>query len=1243
MKYTHIVLVSLALAFSVNAATYYVDYTAGSDGNNGTSKATPWKRAPGMKGFGGSYGHAAGDRFIFKGGVTWPVGCFQMKITRGGSSGALRDYYGSDPTWYAGGTFAKPLFDFQHTLVGPGWTAAAGVLVEGCSYITFDGIELANHRTPLQINGVITWGSSVICLSTCSGFILKNCVIRDWDSPTPILYGTSGGGGIIRVNSGSDNLVTHSVFHQQGVAVKSGTSIWNINEVAYSEIHHTATAVMSAQSVHHNHIHHLMDPTDAGAHSNVMLCNGGLRAFNNLIHDVSPTAQVIFVAPGYYGTAAQDWIYNNVIYNIAQPCIAIDTDGQNSLTSGTHVFNNTLVGAYGTGHCIRVGHRSNGNLALLEVRNNHYITASAPILKDNIPFGGGYVTTFLDGPNVTHTPAQATALGYTAGNAYQPIDSSKPTVNVGVNLSGHFTTDIKGVLRGQLGAWDAGAYEFGTGASVGTPGTLSLDAATRTVNETAGSMTMTVRRTGGSAGAVACAFTTVNGSATAGVNFTAASGTLSWANGDAASKTITVTILNKSTIGTKDFRINLSNATDGATFGSPSSALITISGSGAVSPTNPEPSFTNGSFESGITGWVASGNYGIAGSIYKASDGAQVAVFNWGQSTPNGSLSQTFGTVAGQTYGLSFDAGVLAFNYSEQRMQVTARGANEVLSKTVSVLGNASGASKWGARQSFTFVADGSATTVSFKDVSTTTLNVDLLLDNVQVTASAPTTPTTPPPASSLSITSQPSSLTAATGSTAEFNVTAVGTGTFTYQWRFNGSAISGATGSSYTIANVQSGHAGSYTVAVSNGSTSVVSAAATLTVTQSPTTPSPEPSFTNGSFESGITGWSASGNYGIAGSYYKASDGTQLAVFNWGQSTPNGSLSQTFSTVAGQTYGLSFDAGVLAFNYSEQRMQVTARGAGVVLSKTVSVFGNSSGASKWGARQSFTFTADSSATTVIFKDVSTTTLNVDLLLDNVQVTTSAPTPPTTTPPESSLSITSQPSSLTAATGSSAAFNVTAAGTGTFTYQWRFNGNAISGATGSSYTIASVQSGNGGSYTVAVSNGSTSVVSAAATLTVTISPATPNPGPVLANGSFESGYTGWTQSGYQQIAQTSRYTGGDGAYLVAFNGGDMPANGILSQSLPTTAGQEYVLTCNVGVLAFNWNEQRMLVTVQGTGTLLSKTMSVFGAGGGSTRWTPQSFTFVADSATTKLTFRDVSPTTKALDLLLDKVNVAPGN
>lgn len=54
--------------------THYIDFAAGSDGNNGTAKGTPWQYAPGMPGCSSNcaaYSHSAGDHFIFKGGVTW--------------------------------------------------------------------------------------------------------------------------------------------------------------------------------------------------------------------------------------------------------------------------------------------------------------------------------------------------------------------------------------------------------------------------------------------------------------------------------------------------------------------------------------------------------------------------------------------------------------------------------------------------------------------------------------------------------------------------------------------------------------------------------------------------------------------------------------------------------------------------------------------------------------------------------------------------------------------------------------------------------------------------------------------------------------------------------------------------------------------------------------------------------------------------------------------------------------------
>ena len=63
------------------------------------------------------------------------------------------------------------------------------------------------------------------------------------------------------------------------------------------------------------------------------------------------------------------------------------------------------------------------------------------------------------------------------------------------------------------------------------------------------------------------------------------------------------------------------------------------------------------------------------------------------------------------------------------------------------------------------------------------------------------------------------------------FSVSASGSGTLSYQWRKNGSSISGANGSSYTISNVQTADTGPYDVVVSNFVGTATSSSATLTV----------------------------------------------------------------------------------------------------------------------------------------------------------------------------------------------------------------------------------------------------------------------------------------------------------------------------------------------------------------------------------------------------------------------------
>jgi len=63
--------------------------------------------------------------------------------------------------------------------------------------------------------------------------------------------------------------------------------------------------------------------------------------------------------------------------------------------------------------------------------------------------------------------------------------------------------------------------------------------------------------------------------------------------------------------------------------------------------------------------------------------------------------------------------------------------------------------------------------------------------------------------------------------------------------------------------------------------------------------------------------------------------------------------------------------------------------------------------------------------------------------------------------------------------GSSMSLSVTVSGSGPFTYQWRFNGNIISGASGSALLRNNIQHAQGGMYQITVSNGAGSTTSEA--------------------------------------------------------------------------------------------------------------------------------------------------------------------
>jgi len=141
-----------------------------------------------------------------------------------------------------------------------------------------------------------------------------------------------------------------------------------------------------------------------------------------------------------------------------------------------------------------------------------------------------------------------------------------------------------------------------------------------------------------------------------------------------------------------------------------------------------------------------------------------------------------------------------------------------------------------------------------------------------------------------------------------------------------------------------------------------------------------------NGSFEAELTGWTAVGNLEIkVAPELEATDGTKLVVFNAGQAPANGSLTQSFATLPGKTYALTFDPGVFAPSTADtQKLEVIVTGAGQRLFQAITLKGMAK--STLYLPQTFTFEADATETTLRFRDISDSSQNVDLLLDNVRV-----------------------------------------------------------------------------------------------------------------------------------------------------------------------------------------------------------------------------------------------------------------
>jgi len=219
-------------------------------------------------------------------------------------------------------------------------------------------------------------------------------------------------------------------------------------------------------------------------------------------------------------------------------------------------------------------------------------------------------------------PGAPTAVSANAGNTSIIVNFGAPASDGGAAITGYSATCTSsdgGVSGSNTGGASATSIQVGgltngksytctvtasNSVGAGTPSansnsvtpsgmTLQFSAPTYTVGESGPNITLSVTRTGGSAGAISVPWSTTNGTALAGTDFGTAgnvaqkSGTLSWAAGDVAAKTIVVgpvaaagnyiAVINNTTVdGSRAFSVSLGSPTGGAVLGTTTAATVTI-------------------------------------------------------------------------------------------------------------------------------------------------------------------------------------------------------------------------------------------------------------------------------------------------------------------------------------------------------------------------------------------------------------------------------------------------------------------------------------------------------------------------------------------------------------------------------------------------------------------------------------------------------------------------------------------
>lgn len=509
------------------AATYYIDFPNGSNSYDGTEKVHttgvtgPWKSHPYMRSESGcsgtgsvpTYTHSSGDRFIFKGGETWPSDCWPLDIAGSGTSGTY-DYYGPGVVGIDAGVpwgSGKPIWDAEWTIPGHQivdhndyfYFYGAMVRIASRSYINVDNIEIRNLQAKLYSDGQTNSPYSVMFLTDTVSYIKWTYVYGHGWAPASGAT-IDGQYGFLWPGCGEGCVFDHGVIsnaEETGTGL-SGMAFRSVDTISNSTIHDVSIVTVGARLVHDNVFYNINHPTKSvgGSYSRNLLfeitdSTAPSYVYNNLIYSSDPTTSPLYPIFCWSNSEDSQYLFNNVVIgadtletgfmDTGQGTDAIPPQQNPDFCGHLYVFNNTYQ-TNSNNYWIRISGKNGGDghlkrLNSVTILNMHIINVNGSDNGCDSPACGEGAGLFVAPQTFNYNPTnqkfQATAAaneqGYTVPNYAAPRRSDGITVDTGTDITAQnwyaalpikiktaISKDIRGNPRGQGSAWDVGAYEY---------------------------------------------------------------------------------------------------------------------------------------------------------------------------------------------------------------------------------------------------------------------------------------------------------------------------------------------------------------------------------------------------------------------------------------------------------------------------------------------------------------------------------------------------------------------------------------------------------------------------------------------------------------------------------------------------------------------------------------------------------------------------------------------------------------